>query len=181
MWGKAPLPHNKRNCYPPYPEHYLNVKFFPHVVSKKRPSTNKNTGRPTWLLIRLYIILLPCTYTFTRVSRSFSLTSSFNRLTNSTANLDLRNSVDTISHCKRTMEVKSVGTFPVILLKLATSPLPPQTKLNLEQNGWNWVLFWATTLLGEVGGRRDEPKAEQKIVLRSRILRNYCLEGLFQA
>ena len=50
------------------------------------------------------------------------------------------------------MEVKSVGTFPVILLKLATPPLPPQTKLNLEQNGWNWVLFLATTLLGEVGG-----------------------------
>ena len=78
-----------------------------------------------------------------------------------------------------TMEVKSVGTFPVILLKLATPPLPPQTKLNLEQNGWKWVLFLATTLLGEVGGRRDEPKAEQKIVLRSRVLRNYCLEGLF--
>ena len=35
-----------------------------------------------------------------------------------------------------TMKVKSVGTFPVILLKLVTSPLPPQTKLNLEQNGW---------------------------------------------
>ena len=68
-----------------------------------------------------------------------------------------------------TMEVKSVGTFPVILLKLATPPLPPQTKLDLEQNGWKWVLFWATTLLGEVGGRRDEPKAEQKIVLRSRV------------
>ena len=34
-----------------------------------------------------------------------------------------------------TMEVKSVGTFPVILLKLVTPPLPPQTKLNLEQNG----------------------------------------------
>ena len=64
------------------------------------------------------------------------------------------------------MEVKSVGTFPVIWLKLATPPLPPQTKLDLEQNGWKWVLFWATTLLGEVGGRRDEPKAEQKIVLR---------------
>ena len=77
------------------------------------------------------------------------------------------------------MEVKSVGTFPVILLKLATPPLPPQTKLDLEQNGWKWVLFWATTLLGEVGGRRDEPKAEQKIVLGSRVLRNYCLEGLF--
>ena len=34
-----------------------------------------------------------------------------------------------------TMEVKSVGTFTVILPKLATPPLPPQTKLNLEQNG----------------------------------------------
>ena len=21
--GKAPLPHNKRKCYPPYPDHYL--------------------------------------------------------------------------------------------------------------------------------------------------------------
>ena len=39
--------------------------------------------------------------------------------------------------------------------------------------------FLATRLLGEVGERRDEPKAEQKIVLRSRVLRNNCLEGLF--
>ena len=23
--GKAPLPHNKRNCYPPHPDHYLIV------------------------------------------------------------------------------------------------------------------------------------------------------------
>ena len=50
------------------------------------------------------------------------------------------------------MEVKSVGTFPVLLLKLATPSLPPQTKLDLEQNGSKWVLFLATTLLGEVGG-----------------------------
>ena len=77
------------------------------------------------------------------------------------------------------MDVKSVGTFPVILLKLATPPLPPQTKLNLEQNGWKWVLFLATTLLGEVGGRRNELKAEQKIVYRSRVLCNNCLEGRF--
>ena len=34
-----------------------------------------------------------------------------------------------------TMEVKSVETFPVILLKLAIPRLPPQTKLDLEQNG----------------------------------------------
>ena len=47
-----------------------------------------------------------------------------------------------------TMEVKSVGTFPVILLKLASPPLPPQSKFSFEQNGWK-----ATTLLGEVGGK----------------------------
>ena len=23
--GKAPLPHNKRNCFPPYPDHYLII------------------------------------------------------------------------------------------------------------------------------------------------------------
>ena len=70
----------------------------------------------------------------------------------------VQNKVETVS----TMEVKSVGTFPVILLKLATPPLSPQTKLNL---GAKWVrmsAFLATTLLGEVGERRDEPKAEQK-------------------
>ena len=39
--------------------------------------------------------------------------------------------------------------------------------------------FLATTLLGEVGERRDEPKAERKIVLKSRVLRNNCLEGPF--
>ena len=78
-----------------------------------------------------------------------------------------------------TMEVKSVGTFSVIWLKLATPPLPPQTQLDLEQNGRKWGLFLATTLLGEVGGWRDEPKAEQKIVLRSRVVHNNCLEGLF--
>ena len=77
------------------------------------------------------------------------------------------------------MDVKSAGTFPVILLKLVTPPLPPQTKLNLEQNGRKWVLFLATTLLGEVGGQRNEPKAEQNIVRRSRVLCNNCLEGRF--
>ena len=34
-----------------------------------------------------------------------------------------------------TMGVKSVGTFTVILLNLETPPLPPQRKLNFEQNG----------------------------------------------
>ena len=40
--------------------------------------------------------------------------------------------------------------------------------------------FLATTLPGEVGGRRYKPKAEQKIVLGSRVLCNICLEGLFR-
>ena len=39
------------------------------------------------------------------------------------------------------MEVKSVGTFPVILIKLVTPPFPLQTNLILEQNGCKWVLF----------------------------------------
>ena len=48
--------------------------------------------------------------------------------------------------------------------------------------GAKWVrmsAFLATKLPGGVGERRDEPKAEQKIILRSRVLRNNCLEGLF--
>ena len=58
------------------------------------------------------------------------------------------------------MEVKRFGTFPVILVKLATPPLPPQTKLNFEQNAESFA----------VGGRREEPKTDPKIVIRSRVL-----------
>ena len=71
-----------------------------------------------------------------------------------------------------------MGTFPVILLKLAAPPLPPQTKLNFEQNGWKWVLF-GHNFAGGSGGSTDEPKAEPKMVVRSRVLRNNYLEGLF--
>ena len=41
--------------------------------------------------------------------------------------------------------------------------------------------FLATTLLGEVGTERDEPKAEQKILLRRRVLRNNSIawKGFF--
>ena len=59
-------------------------------------------------------------------------------------------------------------------------PSPPTS--NKVEFGAKWVkmsAFLATTLLGEVGGRRNEPKAEQNIVIRSRVLRNNCLEGLF--
>ena len=61
-----------------------------------------------------------------------------------------------------------------------SDPSPPTP--NKVEFGAKWVrmsAFLATTLLGGVGERRDEPKAEQKIVLRSRVLRNNCLEGLF--
>ena len=61
-----------------------------------------------------------------------------------------------------------------------SNPSPPTP--NKVEFGAKWVkmsAFLATTLLGEVGGRRDEPKAEQKIVLRSGVLRNNCFDGLF--
>ena len=41
------------------------------------------------------------------------------------------------------------------------------------------MLFLATVAEGGVGRRRNEPKADQKIVVRSRVLRNNYLEGLF--
>ena len=79
------------------------------------------------------------------------------------------------------MEVKSVGTFPVILLKLATPPLPPQTKLNLEQNGWNWVLFLTTTLLGEGGGGDNamNPKPNKKMSLGAEFYGIIACKGFF--
>ena len=73
------------------------------------------------------------------------------------------------------MEVKSVGTFSVILVKVATSPVPPQTKLSF----FKWVEI--TAFLGAQyclggggsGGRRDEPKAVKKIVIKGRVLRAF--------
>ena len=35
--GKAPLPHNKRNCFPPYPDHYLNDLFFIKSLQAQGP------------------------------------------------------------------------------------------------------------------------------------------------
>ena len=74
------------------------------------------------------------------------------------------------------MEVKSVGTFSVILVKVATSPLSPQTKLNF----FKWVeitaSFLATTLLGGGGEWGDDemsPKLIKKIVIRGRVLRAF--------
>ena len=62
-----------------------------------------------------------------------------------------------------------------------SNPSPPTP--NKVEFGPNWVemsgFFWPQHCWGVVRGRRDEPKTEQKIVLRSRVLRNNCLEGLF--
>ena len=46
------------------------------------------------------------------------------------------------------MEVKSVRTFPVILVKLATPPLSPQTKLNFEQNWAERSAFFGHKIAG---------------------------------
>ena len=70
------------------------------------------------------------------------------------------------------MEAKSVGTFPVILLKLATPPIPPQTKMNFEQNELKWVEMSANFRPqhfsgGGGGGRDDEinPKPNKTLSL----------------
>ena len=78
------------------------------------------------------------------------------------------------------MEVKSVATFSVVLVKLATSSLPPQTKLNFEQMG-GMTAFSAHNIAGggECRDDRMNPKKIKKIVISSRVLRNNHLEGLF--
>ena len=60
-----------------------------------------------------------------------------------------------------------------------SDPSPPTP--NKVEFGAKWVklsAFLVTKLLRKVGGRWDEPKAVRKLVLRSRILPNYCWEGL---
>ena len=73
------------------------------------------------------------------------------------------------------MEVKSVRTFSLLLVKVTTPPLPPCTKLNFEQMGGNECFFVHNIAAGGGGGggggvgrRRDEPKADPKNVIRSR-------------
>ena len=73
------------------------------------------------------------------------------------------------------MEVKSFGAFPVILVKLATPPLPPQQSWILNKMGE--IICWAGEGGGRVGGRREEPKTDQKIVISSRVLCNNYLEA----
>ena len=70
-----------------------------------------------------------------------------------------------------------MGTFPVILLKLATPPFPPQTKMNFEQNELKWVEMsanfrpqhcWWGGGGGRGGGGRDDeinPKPNKKLSL----------------
>ena len=78
-----------------------------------------------------------------------------------------------------TVEVKSVATFSVVLVKLATSSLPPQTKLNFEQMGGMTAFSGHNIAGGEWRDDRMNPKKIKKIVISSRVLRNNHLEGLF--
>lgn len=67
-----------------------------------------------------------------------------------TSSLHLDTAFHVTNKCIATTEVKSVGTFPMILVKLATSPLPTQTILNFEQSPLGvTALSW-----GEGGGER---------------------------
>ena len=84
------------------------------------------------------------------------------------------------------MEVKSVGTFPTITVKLATFPLSPQTMLTFQQNeSSNESFFGHTAVLGGWereggwGGWRDDPaKADQVVVIMSRPMYQF-LERVF--
>ena len=61
-----------------------------------------------------------------------------------------------------TVEVKSVATFSVVLVKLATSSLPPQKKLNFEQMGGMTAFSGHNIAGGGVEGQQDEPKEDKK-------------------
>ena len=52
--------------------------------------------------------------------------------------------------------------FSVVLVKLATSSLPPQTKLNFEQMGGMTAFSAHNIAGGGVEGRQDEPKEDKK-------------------
>ena len=81
------------------------------------------------------------------------------------------------------MEVKSVGTFPVILVKLVPS------KVEFSAKSVEMSAFLASALLGRVFGDDvlmsfkflKELKADHKIAVRSRVLRYYVItwKGFF--
>ena len=78
------------------------------------------------------------------------------------------------------MEVKSVRTFPLILVKLATPPLPSHPKQSWILSKWVEIIAGVEGGGGGVGGLQHEPKADQKIVFSSRVLRkNYMAKGFF--
>ena len=97
-------------------------------------------------------------------------------------------SMDWVCEKFATMEVKSVGTFPLILLKLALAPPPPPPPPSHPKQSWIWSkmgeneCFFCHNIARGGGGLGNDgmnPKPNKKIVLRSRVLRNNCLEGLF--
>ena len=71
------------------------------------------------------------------------------------------------------MVVESVGSFPVILVKIATSLLAPQIMLNFSKmdgiKTFCGLNIFRVCVGGEGGGGSewDEPKADQKIVISS--------------
>ena len=62
----------------------------------------------------------------------------------------------------------------MILVKLATPPLPPQTKLNFEQNAESFAgagcVGGGGGVWGGSGRTAGGPKTDAKIVIRSRVL-----------
>ena len=67
---------------------------------------------------------------------------------------------------RSTKEFKSVGSFPAILVKLASSP-HPSPSLNFEQNRWKWVHLGSQHCPGGVGDGEMNPKPIQKLSLEA--------------
>ena len=80
------------------------------------------------------------------------------------------------------MEVKSVGTFPVILVKVATPPLPPKQSWILSKMDGNECFFGQSIAGGGgggVGGRQHEPKADKKNCLGAESYLTITRKGFF--
>ena len=72
-----------------------------------------------------------------------------------------------------------VGTFSEALVKLATPPFPPQTKLNSEQNRWKQVLFWPQNSGGVWGDEGMNPKPIKILSLGVGTYVTITWEGVF--
>ena len=69
--GKVPLPHNKINCYPPYPDHYLNASV-KHDIQTYRNPFYSNTSHQLLLSLFRHLFLPVAFFRWACTTRSCS-------------------------------------------------------------------------------------------------------------